>query len=93
MAFIQYFKILVTEKMLDGWWCRSMASMQAEGQADNEGRAPQPDPPPDDDYSSDSSQSVPEQIDYKAQYCTLKKKLKFLIYVSYFQIIHTAISQ
>lgn len=70
-------------KMLDGWYCRSMANMQAEGEAATRGGGgPRGGAHVDEDYSSDSSQSEPEPINYRAQYNTLKKKLKYLIYVS-----------
>lgn len=72
--------------MLDGWYCRSMANMQAEGEAAARGAQINP-PQINDDYSSESSQSEPEQVNYKAQYCKLKKKLKYLIYVWIFKTL------
>lgn len=66
--------------MLDGWYCRSIANMQAKGEAAARG-APTNASQSNDEYSSDSSQSEHERVNYKTQYNTLKKKLKFLIYV------------
>lgn len=68
--------------MLDGWYCRTMANQNStdhnEQDDDNE---------PNVVDESDDSQDIPvahlmPRIDYKAQYTTLKKKLKFLLYVS-----------
>lgn len=70
------------KEMLDGWYCRSMANQNAarnnEHDDDNE---------PNVVDDSDESQDIPvarlmPRVDYKAQYITLKKKLKFLLYVS-----------
>ena len=68
--------------MLDGWYCRSIANQNAVEQND---RDDENEPNVVDD--SDESQDVPAQhmmprVDYKSQYHTLKKKLKFLLYVS-----------
>lgn len=72
--------------MLDGWYCRSMANQNStdhnEQDDDNE---------PNVVDESEDSQDVPvahlmQRVDYKTQYTTLKKKLKFLLYVSQFFI-------
>lgn len=72
--------------MLDGWYCRSIANMQAneaasvsnnviaEAQRARDQRK---------EYSSDSSSDTEQEPNYEAQYLTLKKKLKYLIYVSF----------
>lgn len=66
--------------MLDGWYCRTLASQQSsqnENDDDNE---------PNVVDESDESQDIPSvqipNTDHKAQYIALKKKLKFLLYVS-----------
>lgn len=65
--------------MLDGWYCRTLASQQSsqnENDDDNE---------PNVVDESDESQDIPSvqmpNTDHKAQYIALKKKLKFLLYV------------
>lgn len=65
-------------KMLDGWYCRTMANQNATQNNDHE---------PNVVDDSDESQDIPvarlmPRVDYKAQYIALKKKLKFLLYVS-----------
>ncbi|CAH0691855.1 unnamed protein product [Spodoptera exigua] len=68
--------------MLDGWYCRSIANMQA-NEASVSNNAP-PEPPQARDshkeYSSDSSSDPEPEPNYRAQYMALKKKLKYLIY-------------
>lgn len=71
--------------MLDGWYCRTLASQQSsqnENDDDNE---------PNVVDESDESQDIPSvqipNTDHKAQYIALKKKLKFLLYVSLRQCI------
>lgn len=52
--------------MLDGWYCRSMANANSP-----------------DDESVDDEESVDEDVvNYREQYQSLKRKLKYLIYVS-----------
>lgn len=70
--------------MLDGWYCRSIANMQATEAASMSSAAPVEPPraPPPEDYSSDSSSEPEPETNYKSHYLTLKKKLKYLIYVS-----------
>lgn len=68
--------------MLDGWYCRTMASQQSRQQNDHDD-----DNEPNVVDDSDESQDIPvahlmPRVDYKTQYNTLKKKLKFLLYVS-----------
>lgn len=64
--------------MLDGWFCRTMASAEQQEQQTSE----------DEDKSSEdeSNQSLSrlnqKSVDHKAQYQNLKKKLKYLLYVS-----------
>ncbi|GBP23242.1 INO80 complex subunit E [Eumeta japonica] len=65
-------------QMLDGWYCRSIANMQANEAASGGANAPQQGR--DCDYSSDTSSDVEAEPNYKAQYMALKKKLKYLIY-------------
>ncbi|KAI5644255.1 hypothetical protein NE865_03624 [Phthorimaea operculella] len=76
-----------TKKMLDGWYCRSIANMQAsEAAASASSSAPPPPAEPQrarearKDYSSDSSSEPEPEPNYRAQYLALKKKLKYLIY-------------
>ncbi|XP_073967097.1 uncharacterized protein [Choristoneura fumiferana] len=68
--------------MLDGWYCRSIANMQATEAASMSSAAPaEPSrAPPPEDYSSDSSSEPEPETNYKSHYLTLKKKLKYLIY-------------
>lgn len=71
--------------MLDGWYCRSIANMQANEAASASNSVSAEAPNSRDsrkDYSSDSSSDPEPEPNYKAQYLTLKKKLKYLIYVS-----------
>lgn len=70
--------------MLDGWYCRSIANMQATEAASMSSAPPAEPPraPPPEDYSSDSSSEPEPETNYKSHYLTLKKKLKYLIYVS-----------
>ncbi|XP_023949129.1 uncharacterized protein LOC112053798 isoform X1 [Bicyclus anynana] len=69
--------------MLDGWYCRSIANMQA-NEAASASNSMNADAPRSldsrKDYSSDSSSDQEPEPNYKAQYFTLKKKLKYLIY-------------
>ncbi|CAH2096176.1 unnamed protein product [Euphydryas editha] len=69
--------------MLDGWYCRSIANMQA-NEAASASNSVSADPPHSrdsrKDYSSDSSSDPEPEPNYKVQYSTLKKKLKYLIY-------------
>ncbi|KAG7294826.1 hypothetical protein JYU34_022705 [Plutella xylostella] len=68
--------------MLDGWYCRSIASMQAsEAAGGSDGAAAAPGArEPRGDYSSDSSSDAGPEPNYRSHYLTLKKKLKYLIY-------------
>ncbi|XP_072949246.1 uncharacterized protein [Epargyreus clarus] len=70
--------------MLDGWYCRSIANMQANEAASVSNNSSGEHSRTRDqrkDYSSDSSSSEAEpDPNYKLQYLALKKKLKFLIY-------------
>ncbi|KAJ6640108.1 INO80 complex subunit E [Pseudolycoriella hygida] len=66
--------------MLDGWFCRTVANQKSMDQIDQ-----------DEDAQSDSQEDYDPQVveqaprvDYKAQYNTLKKKLKFLLYENEF---------
>lgn len=72
--------------MLDGWYCRSIANMQASGEAAGGSGSTASEAPgahaSQKDYSSDSSSEADVEPNYRAQYLSLKKKLKFLIYVS-----------
>lgn len=73
--------------MLDGWYCRSIANMQA-SEASVSNNAPAEPPQARDshkEYSSDSSSEPEPEPNYRAQYMALKKKLKYLIYVSFLQ--------
>ncbi|KAJ0176613.1 hypothetical protein K1T71_007792 [Dendrolimus kikuchii] len=70
--------------MLDGWYCRSIANMQANEAASVSSNAPTETARTHDshkDYSSDTNSSDGEtEPNYRAQYLALKKKLKYLIY-------------
>lgn len=68
--------------MLEGWYCRTIKSQNSADQNEVEDEQ---EPNVVDD--SDDSQDMPSQmsrprVDFKIQYYTLKKKLKFLLYVS-----------
>lgn len=72
----------IHKTMLDGWYCRSMASQNSTQNNDHDD-----DNEPNVVDESEDSQDVPvarlmPRADYKAQYISLKKKLKFLLYVS-----------
>lgn len=70
--------------MLDGWYCRSIANMQASEAASGSTSSPaetQRTREVHKEYSSDSSSDVEPEPNYRAQYIALKKKLKYLIYV------------
>ncbi|CAG9786743.1 unnamed protein product [Diatraea saccharalis] len=68
--------------MLDGWYCRSIANMQASEAASVSSSAPAESSHARDSrtYSSDSSSEPDSEPNYRIQYLTLKKKLKYLIY-------------
>lgn len=70
--------------MLDGWYCRSIANMQANeaSVSNNVSTEPPQSHGSPKDYSSDSSSDPEPEPNYRAQYLSLKKKLKYLIYVS-----------
>lgn len=77
------------QKMLDGWYCRSIANMQANEAAsvsNNIKAEPTHNLDSQKDYSSDSSSEPEPEPNFKAQYLALKKKLKYLIYVSHLYI-------
>lgn len=65
--------------MLDGWYCRTMASEQLHPQNDTN-----LDSGSEDDESQDENTAVNNNqlYDIKNQYNTMKTKLKFLLYVS-----------
>lgn len=74
--------------MLDGWYCRSFANQNASEDNDHD-----EDHEPNVVDDSDESQDIPvahltPRVDYKSQYNSLKKKLKFLLYVSCYTHIH-----
>lgn len=72
--------------MLDGWYCRTMANQQSIDQTNDQDE--EQDANIGDSGSEDESQivtvsnNINPRIDYKVQYNGLKKKLKFLLYVS-----------
>ncbi|KAM3965360.1 LOW QUALITY PROTEIN: uncharacterized protein ACR2FA_000748 [Aphomia sociella] len=68
--------------MLDGWYCRSIANMQASEAASVSNSAPPETTHAREsrNYSSDSSSDPEPEPNYRAQYIALKKKLKYLIY-------------
>lgn len=75
--------------MLEGWYCRTMANQHAaaehtENDDDMDGNICESGGSEDERRSSDDEMSAVNQklIDYKSQYTNLKKKLKFLLYVS-----------
>lgn len=68
--------------MLDGWYCRTMANQNSTEQNEQDDEN-EPNVVDDSDESQDISVAhMMPRVDYKAQYNTLKKKLKFLLYVS-----------
>ncbi|XP_014367252.1 INO80 complex subunit E isoform X2 [Papilio machaon] len=69
--------------MLDGWYCRSIANMQANEAATSVSSSTVETSRSREqmkDYSSDSSSDSEQEPNYEAQYLKLKKKLKYLIY-------------
>ncbi|XP_053609215.1 uncharacterized protein LOC128674582 [Plodia interpunctella] len=68
--------------MLDGWYCRSIANMQASEAASVSSSTPAETSNTRDsrNYSSDSSSEPDPEPNFRAQYLSLKKKLKYLIY-------------
>lgn len=63
--------------MLDGWFCRTVANQKSMDQDEDAQNT--------DDSQEGGNERFPNivpRVDYKAQYNTLKKKLKFLLYVS-----------
>lgn len=74
--------------MLDGWFCRTLANEQSGTQPPQQNHSGDlNDDQMDDDSGTDESQdgihdNFNNPVDYKAQYRYLKRKLKFLIYVS-----------
>lgn len=71
--------------MLDGWYCRSIANMQAseDTSVNSSAVADTSQGESTKEYSSDSSSDPEPEPNYRAQYLALKKKLKFLIYVRF----------
>lgn len=81
--------------MLDGWYCRTLANeQQAAQQNDNneQNMGLNDDSDSDSQDNDESRQGVgvggtnSSNVDYKTHYRYLKRKLKFLIYVSYAEI-------
>lgn len=74
--------------MLDGWYCRTLASEQQaapqnESNEQNMGLNDDTDSDSqDNDESRQGAGATNSTVDYKNQYRYLKRKLKFLIYVS-----------
>ncbi|XP_068633434.1 uncharacterized protein [Battus philenor] len=69
--------------MLDGWYCRSIANMQANEAASVSNNTNVETLRPREqrkEYSSDSSSDTEQEPNYEAQYLSLKRKLKYLIY-------------
>lgn len=73
--------------MLDGWYCRSMANQQAANEQhenDDDIDANQGDSGATDDSQDEGISRINQKlIDFKSQYHNIKKKLKFLLYVSF----------
>lgn len=69
--------------MLDGWYCRSMANQNSAQNNDDEDNEPNVE---DSDESDTPVAHLMPRVDYKSQYDTLKKKLKFLLYVSKYKL-------
>ncbi|XP_063825608.1 uncharacterized protein LOC135075179 [Ostrinia nubilalis] len=70
------------KKMLDGWYCRSIANMQASEAASVSSNTPAESTHARDsnNYTSDSSSEPEPEPNFRIQYLNLKKKLKYLIY-------------
>lgn len=65
--------------MLDGWFCRTMASaaeQQEQQTSEDEDKSSE------DESNQSLSRLNQKSVDHKAQYQNLKKKLKYLLYVS-----------
>lgn len=69
--------------MLDGWYCRTIKNQNSTEQNEQDDEQ-EPNVVDDSEESQDMpSHTMPRpRVDYKIQYYTLKKKLKFLLYVS-----------
>lgn len=84
--------------MLDGWYCRTMANEQHAAtehtENDEELDANICESGGSEDDSQEDAMSAVNQklVDYKLQYTNLKKKLKFLLYVSYFKLCEATIN-
>lgn len=72
--------------MLDGWYCRSLAASEQHSQVENNEQNNVDDTDSSSQENDESHQAANNSVDYKTQYRYLKRKLKFLIYVSY--LIH-----
>lgn len=68
--------------MLDGWYCRTIKNQNSAEQNDQDDEH-EPNVVDDSEESQDMPSHMMPRVDYKIQYNTLKKKLKFLLYVSY----------
>lgn len=67
--------------MLDGWYCRSIANMQATESASGGSTTTSQRPNnSQEDYTSNSSSETEQEPNYRARYIALKKKLKYLIF-------------
>lgn len=75
--------------MLDGWYCRSLANEQQAAQHNDnteqnvEVNEDTDSDSQDNDESHQGGGATNNTVDYKNQYRYLKRKLKFLIYVSF----------
>lgn len=69
--------------MLDGWFCRTMASAEQQEQIPQTSEDEDDKSSEEDESNQSLSQLNQKSVDHKAQYQNLKKKLKYLLYVSW----------
>lgn len=67
--------------MLDGWFCRSR-TMASTGEQEQQPSSDDEDKSSEDESNQSLSRLNQKSVDHKAQYQNLKKKLKYLLYVS-----------
>lgn len=64
--------------MLDGWFCRTMANSSTTAEQEQQTSSSEED----DESNQSLSRLNQKSVNHKAQYQNLKKKLKYLLYVS-----------
>lgn len=82
LVFCGYFVSRYQIKMLEGWYCRTLANEQAAASQNHQDDDDNDQGDSGSEDSQEGGQNYNSQVDYKAQYRYLKQKLKFLLYVS-----------